>query len=305
MGEIKFGVARAVVTDGPFSIDFVQESESLGFSSYYITDHLLGGLECWTSLSAVAAVTSKIRLGTAVLCNSLRNPALLANMAATLDIISKGRLELGIGAGWLKIDYDTCGIPFPRPSVRIAQLEESVEIIKKMWTGDRPSYRGKYYWIEDARCPKPIQKPHPPIMIGGGGEKLILRLVAKHADICNFPHMSAEQCRHKLGVLKKHCRAVGRSFDDIEKSWFGFVLTSPTQKELEERIQHTQDRFLSVFPSLEEFKMRGIVGVPEVCLKRVQEYVDAGITYLILGFMDGKGTRLFIEEVIPKIKETA
>ena len=145
----------------------VLECERLGYDSIWLDDHLMYGktpiLECWTTLSALASLTAKIRLGTMVLCNSYRNPALLAKMAATLDVISNGRLELGIGAGVQKDEHEAYGIPFPKPSERIERMKEAVEIIKKLWTEENANYQGKYYTVNEAVClPKPLQKPHPP-----------------------------------------------------------------------------------------------------------------------------------------------
>jgi len=295
--EIKFGIA------GLWSKKLAIECERAGYDALYVSDHLTGGLECWTRLSALALITSKIRLGTIVLCNSLRPPGLLANMAATLDVISGGRLVFGIGSGWLKIDYDTCGIPFPKYRVRIEQLEESVKIIKKMWTEDKPTFKGKYYWIKEARCPKPIQKPHPPIMIGGAGEKFLLKVVAKHADNYNMNWMSVEQCKRKMDVLKRHCRKVGRDFDEVEKSWFGEVMVSNERKDLRRDAEQMLASTHNLIKDIDDLKARWLVGTPEECIRRIKEYVDAGITHFILSFRREQYLKLFTEEVLPKIQD--
>ena len=153
-----------------------------------------------------------------VTCNSFRNPALLAKMAATLDVVSNGRLELGIGAGVQKDEHVAYGMPFPAPRERIARLKESVEIIKKLWTEEKASYEGKYYRVDEAVCePKPLQKPHPPITIGGSGEKLTLKVAAQHADRFDWGTLPFEVYKHKLEVLGGHCKSVGRDVREIEK----------------------------------------------------------------------------------------
>jgi len=171
-------------------------ADSLGFDSIYAYDHLIpfsindiekNIFECFTILSAIAAITSRIKIAQIVTCNSYRNPALLAKMISTLDVISKGRIELGIGAGWYDKEYTAYGYEFSSDMVRINQLDESLIIIRDMWTKKRASFEGRYYKVKDAICnPKPIQKPHPTIMIGGSGERYLLKVVAKHADRYNL-----------------------------------------------------------------------------------------------------------------------
>lgn len=326
MKKIKFGLGPRSITSlgiqshsSSWDIEgyrqLLLELEELGYYSINLVDHLSNNrLEGWTTLSILGSLSDKIRLGHTVLCNSLRNPALLANMAATLDILTKGRFELGLGAGWTKSDYDTCGLPYSKASIRITQSEEAVQIIKKMWTEEETSFEGKYYWIKDARCPKPVQNPHPPIMIGGGGERLLLRVVAKHADVC-FPTFSfstktgdiqdskrqvfrtLEECKHKLNVLRKHCRAVGRDWEDIEKAWAPRILIARTKKEAEEDLKQIRNRN----PRF-DYQGEVILGSPDECIQKINEFVEIGIEYFYLGFSDlpdRKGLRLFAEEVIP------
>lgn len=206
-----------------------QWAENHGFVWFDVMDHMIqiapgvGNaddpfLEGWTTLSALAAVTEKIRLGTLVTSVSYRNPALLAKMAATVDVISHGRLTLGIGAGWYEDEYRQYNWPFLRPAVRIRQLEEAVQVIKAMWTQPRANFQGKYFRVQDAILePKPLQKPHPPVLIGGSGEHLTLRVVARHADACNL-FGNPQEVRQKLDVLRRHCENEGRNFDDIERT---------------------------------------------------------------------------------------
>jgi alkanesulfonate monooxygenase SsuD/methylene tetrahydromethanopterin reductase-like flavin-dependent oxidoreductase (luciferase family) len=239
-----------------------------------------------------------------VTCNSFRNPPLLAKMAATLDNISNGRLELGIGAGVQKAEHVAYGYSFSSSKVRIERLAEAVEIIKKMWTEEKVSYIGKYYTIRDAVCePKPLQKPHPPIIIGGGGEKLTMKVAAQHADRFDWGYVpSLELYKRKLELLKERCEAVGRSFQEIEKScWLsGQVFVGVNRKELEKKVV----QWVPEGVSLEDFVQTSLVGTPEDCLERVQQYTNMGVTNFMLFFGDFPeldGLRLFAEEVVRKI----
>ena len=204
---MSFGVFLPFHTfDGSFSLlrDAVLECERLGYDSVHLDDHLMYGatpvLECWTKLSAFAAVTTKIRLGTTVLCSSFRNPALLAKMASTLDVVSNGRLDLGIGAGVQEDEHKAYGFAFPKPAERIERLKETAIILKKMWTEEKATYAGNHYRIADAFCvPKPVQKPHPPLTIGGAGEKLTLKVQAELADRVDWGYLpTLEDYRRKL-----------------------------------------------------------------------------------------------------------
>jgi len=321
LNKIKFGVFLPFYAFGngeknpssPFDRfqDVVLECERLGYDSVWLDDHLMfekrSILECWTTLAALSAITSKIRLGTMVLCNSFRNPALLAKMAATLDVISNGRLEFGIGAGVQEDEHVAYGIPFLKPHARIDRLKESVEIIKKMWIEEKTSYQGKYYRTNETVCePKPVQKPHPPITIGGSGEKLTLKVAAQHADRCDWGYVpSLELYRHKLDVLESHCKAVGRDFHEIEKScWLGgqmFIV--PDRKELDEKVLQWKPKSVS----LEDFKKLNFVATPDYCRQKIRQYTSLGVTYFMLFFgalPDMSSVRLFAEKVVKKIKST-
>lgn len=233
---MKFGI-----THSSFAFDSDQEkifdevahlaqwAEKKGFAWFSVMDHFIqiegiGSredpmLEAWTLLAALAASTKKIRLATLVSSVGYRNPALLAKMAAGVDVISHGRLTLGIGAGWFAEEYQQYGYPFPtQPSVRIKQLEEAIQIIKLMWTDQRATFHGQYFHIQNAILePKPIQKPHPPILIGGSGRKLTLRIVAKYGDATNV-FGDPDSAKEIFDVLRDHCEQVGRNFDEIEKT---------------------------------------------------------------------------------------
>ena len=168
-------------------------------------------LEGWTLLAAFAARTERIRVGQMVTGNTYRHPAVLANMGATVDVISNGRMDFGIGAGWNELEHTSYGIPLPAPADRIRMLGEACEIIKRMWTEEAPTFEGRYYQVQNARCePKPIQKPTPPFVIGGSGEKMTLRVVAQYASVWNFVGGSVEEFTRLNGVLDGHCATVGR-----------------------------------------------------------------------------------------------
>ena len=176
-------------------------------------------LEGWTVLAAFAALTKRLRLGLMVTGNTYRHPAVLAKIAATLDVISNGRLDFGIGAGWNVYEHESMGIPLYPPGERIRRLDEACEIIKQLFTQPTVDFDGRYYQLADARsAPKPVQRPYPPIVIGGGGEQLTLKVVAKHADIWNYSGNSVEEFNHKVSVLRQHCETVQRNPDDIELS---------------------------------------------------------------------------------------
>jgi F420-dependent oxidoreductase-like protein len=262
-------------------------------------------LECWTALTTLSSLTTRIRLGTMVLCSSFRNPALLAKMAATLDVISGGRLEFGIGAGVQKEEHAAYGMPFPEARIRIERMKEAVEIIKKMWTEEKTSYEGKHYEINEAVCePKPVQKPHPPITIGGGGEKLTLKVTAQYADRYDFGYLpSLELYKRKLEVLENYCRAVGRNPQEIEKSCWpgGQVLIACNQKELSEIVLARKPKSVS----LNDFEKLNLMGTPDDCLKKLRPYADLGVTHFMLFFGDLPsldGLRLFAGSVMKKMQ---
>jgi F420-dependent oxidoreductase-like protein len=289
--------------------DVVIECERLGYDSAWLDDHLMFEkrpiLECWTTLSALSPVTSKIRLGTMVLCNGFRNPAVLAKMAATLDVISNGRLEFGIGAGVQEDEHNAYGIQFHKPHDRVNRLSESVEIIKKLWTQEKTRHTGKYYRISGAVCePKPVQKPHPPITIGGSGEKLTLKVAAQYADRYDWGHVpSVELYKHKLEILESHCKAVGRDFNEIEKScWLGGqIFMVHDHKERAEKVSQLKPENVS----LEDFEKFNFVATPDDCLREIRRYMSLGVTYFMLFFGDlpnMESLRLFAEKVAEKTK---
>ncbi len=228
-------------------------------------------LEGWTLLAAFAAQTNRIRVGVMVTGNTYRHPAVLAHMAATVDVVSNGRLDLGIGAGWNEYEHASMGIPLYQPGERIKRFGEACEIIKRLFTQQLTDFDGQYYQLNAARCePKPVQKPYPPFVIGGSGEQLTLNIVARYADVWNFAGGPVETFKHKVAILHDHCTRVGRNADEIALS----VQLAVHYDDLDATTQSVQD------------------------------FVDAGATHLILNlrspYPDGIVTRL-AEQVVPRI----
>src|SRR6185437_14443438 len=176
-------------------------------------------LEGWTLLAALATQTQRLRVGVMVTGNTYRHPAVLANMGATVDHISHGRLDFGIGAGWNETEHAMYGIPLYAPAERIHRLDEACEVIRLLWTEPVANFAGRYYQLTGARSePKPVQQSYPPFVLGGSGERLTLRVVAKHADIWNFAGGTAEEFTRKSAILDEHCAAIGRDPSEIERS---------------------------------------------------------------------------------------
>lgn len=284
-----------------------QTAERLGYDSVWLDDHFYGvvtpawddALESWTLMAALARETSTLRFGTLVACNGYRPPALVAKMAASGDHISNGRLEFGLGAGWYEQEFTAYGYDFRPIGTRLRQLDEALHICRLMWSADKATFAGKHYRVREAWCnPKPLQKPHPPIMIGGGGEKVLLRIVATHADRWNFGG-SVGDFRQKLPLLEAHCRAIGREPATIEKSWFGNVIIEPNEERLQRRLAKRAARSGAAADQLDQ---QMIAGTPAGVIARIKEYAALGVTHFIamFGRVDRlESTELFGREVIP------
>ncbi|MFX0013674.1 MAG: TIGR03560 family F420-dependent LLM class oxidoreductase [Promethearchaeota archaeon] len=290
-------------------------AEKLGYSSLWSSDHFFlddksenrNCMEAWTLISALAAKTSTLRLGTLVTCNSYRYPPILAKIAATVDMISNGRLEFGIGAGWKKIEYNAYGIPFPSLKDRMDQLEESIQIIKKLWTEDMVTFNGNHYKITNAfSAPKPIQQL-PPIFIGGTGKKRILNMVAKYGDYCNFGwFFDPTKIPELLDALKNHCKDISRDYKDVGKSFFASVIVAETEDELN-TILNTRAKMRNVDP--EEYLKRlgsGVFfGTPELICEKFENLINQGFDYFQIMFpypMDLEQSTKFAKLVMPNLK---
>jgi alkanesulfonate monooxygenase SsuD/methylene tetrahydromethanopterin reductase-like flavin-dependent oxidoreductase (luciferase family) len=289
--------------------DVALECERLGYDAVWVDDHLMHGdwptLEAWTTLSALSTVTRRLRLGTMVSCTAHRNPALLAKAAATLDVVSGGRLELGLGAGAGEAEHAAYGFDFPEPKARIERLAESVEVITRLWTAEKAVFEGKHFKLKEAVCmPKPLQKPHPPITVGGSGGMLLRKVTAPYADRLDFGYLpSVDQYKRKLDVLRKACSDLGRDFGEVEKSCWpgGQVVIAKTAAELNQKISKMNALGLS----LEEFKQVNLAGTPSECLERLRVYVELGVTYFMLYFADlpnVDGPKLFAETIMKELR---
>jgi F420-dependent oxidoreductase-like protein len=284
-------------------------AEINGFDSFWVMDHfhqipMIGKvdepmLESWTTLSVVAGLTTKIKLGTLVTGIMYRYPAVLAKVAATLDVLSKGRLFMGIGAAWNEDESNAYGIHFPPAGERLSRLEEAIQIIQKMWTEEpSASFNGKYYQIHNAYCnPKPIQKPSPPILVGGGGERKTLKIVAKYADACNL-FGSAETVKRKLNILKEHCKTVGRDYDSILKTKLGIIVVEDEKQMSEKKIEQ-------IFKGMPEEQIRefAIYGTPEDVLRQIELFEQADIQYLIVDLdptQELEALNVFANKIIKK-----
>jgi F420-dependent oxidoreductase-like protein len=328
MSKIRFGVIvpQGWLNDLPkagayrqfeFAKNTAISAEKLGYDSIWAYDHLIphysyGPLEarpmfeCYTLLSALAEITSRVRIGEVVTCNSYRPPSLLAKIGATLDVISNGRLELGMGAGWYEEEYISYGYEYPDDGTRLEQLDEALQVIKAMWTRVRATFSGRHYRIKGAVCnPKPLQKPHPPIMVGGSGEKILLRIAAKHADRYNHPFGTPEEVKRKIQVLKEHCRSIRRDHREIEKSILIRVIVRESEREVEQVIRKVKRNHETVEEYLNRTNGRVAVGTPEKVKSDLNEYINLGITHFILHFIglddSGKVPQLFASKVMKKI----
>jgi len=255
-------------------------------------------LECWTTLAALARDTRRVRLGTSVLCHSYRLPSVLAKMGATLDVISEGRLDLGLGAGWFEQEYRAYGIPFPRIGERIDQLAEGLEIIRRMWTEPHPVFQGRYYSIDGAVCePPPVQRPHPPIWIGGEGDR-IHRLAARAAEGVNVRWWGPQRIAARGAYLDAACREAGRDPRTLERSVTVLLVVDRDAG----RAAATRARFAGI-PAEGH-----IVGTPEQCVARIREYVEAGVRHFLFTIPDvasGDGLELLGREVLPGVRREA
>lgn len=287
-----------------------QKADRWGYDSLWNFDHFYPifvdpdgpCLEAWAMLSALAQATSRVRIGTMVNGNTYRNPCLTAKMAATLDHVSGGRLNLGIGAGWFELEHRAMGFDFKTVPKRLAALDEACQIIKGMFTQPRTTLHGKHYTVTDVIGePKPLQKPHPPILIGGTGEKVLLKLVAKHADMWNASG-SAERLGHLIDVIKRHGDAVDRDAGAIEKTvMIALAYTRDTARQ-----QFVCNLIGGMFGATPEAARKAImIGDKQECLDTIERYGKVGVTHFIFMLFQPiheDEVQAFAEEVIPAVR---
>jgi F420-dependent oxidoreductase-like protein len=279
-----------------------QEAEALNFYSIWLFDHFHTvpvptqevTFECWTSTAALARDTKRVRIGQMVTCNGYRNPALLAKIASTVDVLSHGRLDFGIGAGWYEHEYRAYGYDYPPAPERLRYLREAIQVILAMWTQEEALFEGKYYQVRGAiNQPKGIQKPHIPLLIGGSGEQVTLKLVAQYGDACNISNADIPVLEHKLAVLKQHCDEIGRDYNSIRRT----VLMNCTIGETEE--QALEKIPASSLGQLEQLRQQALIGTPDSIRRRLEQYEEAGVQEMILWFADAaqlEAVRLFAEK---------
>lgn len=290
------------------------EAERLGYDSVWLYDHLHAEerpsgrpaearattFECWTSAAGLARDTSTIRIGQMVTCNLYRNPALLAKMASTVDVLSHGRLDFGIGAGWYEEEGRAYGYAFPDAPERLRRLEEALQITRALWTEPAATFAGQYYQLQGAvNEPKGVQQPHIPLWVGGAGEKVTLKLVAKYADACNVIAQSAAIADQKFAVLREHCERVGRDYDEIRKSVHTSIVLLEPGEDLDAATKARGDI------SLEVIRRSNIVGTPPEVAERLRQLMDVGAEYFIIYFRNRlvqlDTLRLFAREVMPLV----
>ncbi|MDJ0496425.1 MAG: LLM class F420-dependent oxidoreductase [Acidimicrobiia bacterium] len=301
----------------PTMLAVAKTIEDSGYESLWVYDHFHtvpiptqeATYEAWTLMAALAAATDTVRLGQMCTCNGYRSPSYLAKVAASIDAISGGRIEMGIGAGWYEHEYKGYGYPFPKASVRIGELREAVEIMQRLWTEDVVDFDGDHYTLEGAICqPKPVQQPHIPFWVAGGGEKLTLSVAARYASYTNFA-MTPEEFVHKSNVLRGHCEDVGRDFGEIVRSTNFNVVCEETEAEVENRINEVKDRYCRFVgedrvQSVERL-LRATSGTPEQVVEKMKPWAEAGMSYAIVYFpeaaYDTSGLERFAREVIPAL----
>ncbi|HEY3992118.1 MAG TPA: LLM class F420-dependent oxidoreductase [Ktedonobacteraceae bacterium] len=284
-----------------------QLAEEVGFDSIWLYDHFHTvpqptqevTFECWTSTAALARDTKRVRIGQIVTCNGYRNPALLAKMASTVDVLSHGRLELGIGSGWYEHEYRAYGYDYPDAPTRLRYLREAVQVILKMWSEEEAVFEGKYYQVRGAiNQPKGVQKPHIPLLIAGGGEKVTLKLVAQYGDACNVGHLDNEGLAQKFAILKQHCESVGRDYNEIKRT----ALFNCAIAETDAEAMKKAEEFRRNIPS-GRLREQGLVGTSAAIRTRLQEIEQAGVQEVIIYLPDAanlESVRLLASECLPK-----
>jgi F420-dependent oxidoreductase-like protein len=285
-------------------------AEAAGYDSIWVFDHfhtvptpeIEACFEAWTITSALARDTERVKLGQMVTCNGYRNPALLAKIASTVDVLSHGRLLCGLGAGWYEHEWRAYGYGFPDLGDRMRAFSEACEIVVRMWTEEKASFQGRYYTLYRAiNEPKGVQQPHIPLWIGGGGERVTLKLVAKWGNASNFGGGDLEQVRHKMGVLRRHCETLGRDFDSLVRSTnMNLFLLEPGQDPEKATAAVRGNR------SYEEFARGNFVFTPDQLAAHIEQLIEAGINYLITSFprvaYDHSQLQAFAREVMPRFQ---
>ncbi len=292
-----------------------QEAEQLGYHSIWLYDHfhtvpaetIETTFECWTTTAALARDTQTIRIGQMVTCNGYRPPALLAKMASTVDVLSHGRLDFGIGAGWYEEEFRAYGYPYPDGPERLRMLDEAMQVIHAMWRDERAVFSGQYYQLAGAiNEPKGTQQPHPPIWIGGSGERVTLKLVAKYADACNISGHDPAVYRQKFAVLREHCDKLGRDYNTIIKSGHVFIYLLEPGQTVDDALTIAHRVKGSEQQTAEQLLKGSMIGTPAQIRTQLEPLIEAGVEYFIIyfrnGLADGRSLRVFADEVVPAFR---
>lgn len=276
-----------------------EEVEKLGYHSVWFNDHLYGIptpnlpiMEAWSMVAATAAVTTRVEIGTLVSPIGFRSPALLAKSIATIDQISGGRIIPGFGGGWYEDEFRGYGIPFPPVAQRLSQLREALPLMRRLWSEEQATFAGEHYSVDGVFCePKPARRP--PILLGGGGEKVFLKIVAEHADIWNNLAVNQEHLAQKAAVLRQHCKTVGRDPASLRISQQTMVVIGADDTDAAAKVDKAQKIFGGHLG-------KGIAGTPEQCIDQIEQLAEQGCSLLIIEFF-GKDVReparLFAERV--------
>jgi F420-dependent oxidoreductase-like protein len=311
-GTLRFGVhSGQQYTDLPGYRHLWQTAERVGLDWASVFDHFMpiqadpSGpcFEGLTLLSAMAAWTERLRCGVVVVGATYRHPALLANIAVTIDHVSGGRLELGVGAAWYELEHQQYGIPFPPVGTRMDILEETAQILRSMWTEPRTTFQGEHFTLTDAFCePKPLQQPSIPLWIGGAGEQRTLRAVARYADGWNTFLMPEADYQHKLNVLADHCASAGRDPHDIRKALVFAAVLGDDEAEAQDNLRH-RVQALRVDP--DQLRQSFLVGPPDELIERLAPFVPLGVgDFLMMGRppADERTMELLAQRVAPALR---
>lgn len=289
--------------------DAARAFDDLGFDSVWVCDHLQGVplpqlpiFEAWSQLAAVGAVTERVQLGTLVTPPLFRNPGVFAKQVATVDHVSEGRVIVGLGAGWLQPEFESLGLPFPSLGERMRALDELARVLKGLWSEERFSFEGRHFRLKDAVCePKPVRRP--PLLVGGTGEKVLMGIVARHADLWNNMAIAQHQLGHKVEALRRRCDEEGRDFDELQISQQCVVVIAESEDEARASLAKAQKVYGGHMGAhLEE---HGIWGTPERVVECLERHRQLGCNGFVIEFF-GKDTRvpaqLFAERVIPALR---
>lgn len=314
---LRWGIQLVLGDEGlPRLLDAGSQVEALGFDGCYIFDHPSIQADPWICIAALAGVTERVRLGSIVNCVGYRHPAYLARLAADVDTISRGRLLLGLGIGWLKPEFEALGVNFDPPAERFAALEEALEIIPGVWGPEKFAYVGRYYQIGPVRMtPPPVQQPRPPLLIGGSGEKKTLRLVAKYADACNVNDVGntdnglerlggPELIGHKFDVLRGYCDDIGRPYDEILRTHFTLRLViGPDDRAVAAKMAAIDSRPSGSPGTRRAQPSAFMTGTPERMVAYYQSLADVGAQYFIMQVdsSDTETLELLANEVVPNV----